>query len=217
MVFTHSKKTTARLSSLSPTRTAFALVMAASLGGAKADEYPRVIRTFMPDAGPSAFAVELSPSLALCYDPLRGGVNQLWQGTIDLTPTFQAKINQPAKIAGETFYREAREHPLRLADPDAPARHRFKGYRYANGAAIFEFTLGGFRVSETLRTTPDGRGLVREFALPREAGPGFFSTEAQDKAQVTITGGQEVRPGHWRFDAGARVTMTIQPKTNAAR
>lgn len=183
---------------------------------ATATDYPRVIRTFMPDAGPSAFAVQLSPTLALCYDPLRGGVNQLWHGTIDLAPTYQAKINHPAKISGEIFYHETNLHPLRLGTPDAPPQHRFKGYRYADQAATFAFTLSGHPVSETLRPTPDGSGLVREFVLPKEGGPAFFNAEAQEKAQVTITGGQEIRPGQWRFEPGARVTMVIQPKSRTA-
>ena len=81
----------------------------------------QVFRTFMPDAGPSAFAILLGPNLALCYDDLRGGVNQVWRGSIDLSPTFQAKINQPAAIRGTPFYKETTVQPVRIGEPSAHA------------------------------------------------------------------------------------------------
>ena len=173
------------------------------------DAYPRVYRTFMPESGPSAFAVELSPKLALCYDPLRGGVNRIWTGGINLAPTRLAKINNTAKIIGTEFYRETLEHPLRIGSADADARYRFKGYRYKKGAVTFEFTLAGQPVTETLRVTKDGRGLMREFHLSKQA---VFSQEKQSNATVTIRGGRELKPGQWRFAAGKSIRIVITPK-----
>ncbi|MBG90009.1 MAG: hypothetical protein CMO80_24350 [Verrucomicrobiales bacterium] len=169
--------------------------------------YPRVFRTFMPESGPSAFVVELSSRLALCYDPLRGGVNRIWNGGIDLSPTRLAKINNFAKIVGKEFYRETRQFPLRLGK-EGP-RPRFKGYRYLKDGIVFEFALGGQLVTETLRATKDGRGLVRELKLPNQA---FFSLENQRAAEVTVHGGREVKPGQWQFEAGAIVRMVITPR-----
>ncbi len=183
--------------------------------GTEAD-YPRVFRTFMPDSGPSAFAVELSPSLALCYDPLRGGVGEAWTGSVDLSPTLRAKINGPAAIVGEPFYVPTLIHPLRLGDPSAEAEHRFKGYRYEAGAVVFEFTLRGHLVSETLRADEDGRGLVRELAFPEGGGPAFLRIEEQAAAKVRVEGGAEVEPGLWRFPEGGKATVRILPKTPAA-
>ena len=180
--------------------------------------YPRVFRTFMPDSGPSAFAVELSSELALCYDPLRGGVNRVWQGSIDLSPTLQAKINQPARIVGQVFYHETLSHPLRFDGPTKAPQHRFRGYRYDKGGVVFEFTLGGRVVTESLRVSEDQKGLVREFALPAKSGPAFFTLEDQASADVAITGGAtELKPGRWRFAEGARITMVITRKRRSAR
>ncbi len=187
---------------------------ALSIGAALAGDdvvYPRVFRTFMPEAGPSAFAVELSPEVALCYDPLRGGVNQIWRGSVGLTPTFQAKINQPAKLVGPVFYAERAIHPLRLGDPEAKPEHRFKGYRYEKDAVVFEFTLRGLPVAETLRLSADGRGVAREFALPASGGTAFYHSETQSAAEVTVTGGSEIKPGLWRFPEGGRFTLLIVP------
>ncbi len=193
---------------------AMAVSLTPALGSDQSErEYPRVFRTFMPKAGPSAFAVELSDQVALCYDPLRGGINQLWNGGIDLSPTFQAKINHPAEIVGTVFYAEKLPHPLRLTNPDRPAHHRFKGYRYEKNAVVFEFTLGGLPVTETLRVSGDGRGLVREFVLPKEGGPAYYKLQAQPTAKVSVSGGSETKPGEWQFPEGSRFSIVIRPKT----
>ncbi len=176
---------------------------------------PRVYRTFMPEAGPSAFGVVLGPELALCYDPLRGGVNQAWRGSLDLTPTLRAKINQPAVPQGEVFYRETTAQPMRVESPEKTPVRRFKGYRYEKNTVIFEFTLDGVLVRETLRTMQNGRGFERAWSLPKGAVL-FFHAEAQPSAAVTITGAEEIQPGLWRHQSveGKTFSMTIQPIEN---
>ena len=179
--------------------------------------HPRVFRTFMPEAGPSAFAVELSEHVAFCYDPLRGGINQLWNGNIDLSPTFQAKINHPAKIVGTIFYAETLTHPLRLTNLGTTAEYRFKGYRYKEDAVVFDFTLHGLPVTETLRLSEDGRGLVREFSLPKGGGPAFLTLQVQPAANVTVSGGSEIKPGEWKFSEGSHFSIQITPKAKHAK
>lgn len=172
--------------------------------------FPRVFRTFMPESGPSAFAVELAPGLGLCYDPLRGGINRAWRGSVDLAPTLRAKINEPAAIEGEVFYEESIPHPLRLGDSAAAAEHRFKGYRYEGGAVVFEYTLRGHAVTETLRPLEDdGAGLVREFAFPPGGGRAFLRVEKQSSAEVRVEGGEEIEPDLWRFPEGGRALVTL--------
>lgn len=143
--------------------------------------YPRVFRNFMPDAGPSAFAVELAEGLTLIYDPLRGGINAAWLGGIDLAPTVQAKINEPADIVGEIFYRETMRQPLRRAgaDGEEPER-RFRGYRYESGAVVFESTIDGVAVTETIRALPGGSGFERVFAPEPGAEALVFVAEAAE-------------------------------------
>ncbi len=180
---------------------------------------PQVFRTFMPDAGPSAFGVVLAPDLALCYDPLRGGVNQSWRGTLDLAPTLRAKINEPAAIAGTVFYAESILQPLRIDDPETVPERRFKGYRYTDGAVIFDYTLDGVAVSETIRTTSGGDGVERVWTVGEGGHTLYFLAEEQPDAEVVFTGGEKVSPGLWKFgtgtdtDAPAPFVMTMQPKT----
>jgi hypothetical protein len=168
---------------------------------------PKVFRSFLPEAGPSAFAVVLTPDLALCYDPLRGGINQAWRGRLDLSPTWQAKINAPANIDGPVFYREQLVQPLRVGDPDHEPVRRFKGYRYAGDAVVFDFTLDGVAVSETLRQRKDGLERVWHLAQPGKAL--FFRVEAQPDARLQFRGGEEIAPGLWRTDT--TLTLLIRP------
>jgi hypothetical protein len=167
--------------------------------------FPQVYRTFMPEAGPSAFAVQLTEELALCYDPLRGGINQAWQGRIQLAPTLQAKINQPAEIDGRVFYQESTVQPLRF-DPDQAPERRFKGYRYVDGAVIFESTLDGVAIRETLRAT---KGRIERHWSAQTTQPLFLRLDPQTQAEVTCIGGVEVSPGLWKFTAPPREPLSF--------
>lgn len=165
----------------------------------------------MPDAGPSAFGVAMGQELTLIYDPLRGGVNQAWRGTLDLAPTRRAKINEAAAVVGAVFYEEAVVQPLRVGSADTVPVRRFKGYRYEQEAVVFEFTLDGVRVRETLRARADG-GVERMLSAP----PGtvlFFLAETQSRSRLTITGAEEIRPGVWRHESvdGRFLTLNIHP------
>lgn len=169
---------------------------------------PQVYRNFMPESGPSAFGVVLGPDLALCYDPQRGGVNQVWRGSLDLSPTRRAKINTAAAIKGEVFYQETTLQPLRAGSAENEPVRRFKGYRYENDAVVFEFTLDGVPVRETLRAMADGRGVAREWSAP-EGTALFFHADAQTDAVVSFSGADEVRPGLWRHQGGGRKVFAM--------
>ena len=183
-----------------------------SLAGEGAMPKPQVFRTFMPEAGPSEFAVVLTPELVLCYDSLRGGVNQAWRGTLELAPTLRAKINQPAAVRAVVFYVETSFQPLRVNDPGKTPERRFKGYRYEGDAVIFDYTLDGVAISETLRATNDGRVVERMWRI--EPGPDavFFLAETQAGAEVAFTGGSEDSPNVWRFAGDAKAGFSFAMK-----
>lgn len=173
------------------------------------ERYPQVYRNFLPEAGPSAFGVVLNHNTALCYDPLRGGVNQLWHGKLDLSPTFQAKINQPAILQGNIFYQEKTLQPFRVKDPEKVPMRRFKGYSYASNSVTFHFTLDGIEVSETLQATEDGKGIIRSFNLPTDS-TFFYKLDPQQHSKVTLQGAKEISPGTWQLPSNSPVSMTIQ-------
>jgi hypothetical protein len=176
------------------------------------DRQVQAFRVFMPEAGPSAFGVVLNPETALCYDPLRGGVNQAWRGSLDLSPTLRAKINEPAKIQGEVFYAETTFQPLRINDPGKVPVRRFKGYAYDEKGVTFSYLLDGASIQETLTATADGRGLKRRWDVPAGITL-YFLADPQAKAAVAFEGGTETTPGAWKFGGGAPAVflMTITP------
>ncbi|RBP46483.1 hypothetical protein DES53_102874 [Roseimicrobium gellanilyticum] len=179
------------------------------------DRQAQVFRTFMPGAGPSAFGVVLNPEMALCYDPLRGGVNQAWRGTLDLSPTLRAKINEPAKIRGAVFYEETTVQPLRINDAGKVPERRFKGYSYEENGVTFSYTLDGIAIRETLLATADGGGLERHWSIPNGVTL-FLITDPQAKAKVVVQGGAEVSRGTWKFVGApdAAFFMKIQPDSS---
>lgn len=175
--------------------------------------YPRVYRTFMPESGPSAFAVELSPTLALCYDPLRGGLTRVWKGGVDLAPTLRAKINAPAELVGEPLYILEGTGPLRLGEAEA-AEYRFLGYQYLDGAVLFRYRLNGHEIRETLRTDDSGGGLISLFELPEAGGHALLRLGKSVQAEIRVEGGEEIQAGLWRLPAGSRTALHIRPKAS---
>ncbi len=179
----------------------------AAAGDGPAGDPPLVFRTFMPAAAPSAFAVQWPHhAVVLSYDPLRGGVNQLWRGHIDLAPTVAAKINRPAAIEGRVLYGESLPQPLRPGDADAVPDRQFRGYHLdagghdRPGAVVFEFALDGVELRERLTIEADGNRLRRQFSRDQPQPPLWFRAEPQRAARLTIEGGVETAPGVWRFD-----------------
>jgi len=125
-----------------------------------------VYRTFMPEAGPSSFAVGLGANLGFCYDPGRGGISYIWRGDfVDLGPTWKAKINNPADLRGEIVHRELVRWPLRLNRPEREPTYEFKGYALLPDAVEFHYLLDGILVREEIRAAPDGSSLIRRFRL----------------------------------------------------
>lgn len=166
--------------------------MTATLGGAApASETeasrPKVYRTMMPDAGPSALAIELPGGLGLCYDVGRGGIAYAWRGPfVDLDPTWKAKINKPAVVRGEIFYREEFSDGLSLDVPSQPRVYRFKGYRYLSGAVELSYTLNGILVREEISAVMDGSGVIRHFRLSAPVDAWGFKVASNPAVKVSL-------------------------------
>src|SRR5688500_12089037 len=155
-----------------------------------------VYRTMMPECGPSSFAVALRPDLGFSFDPGRGGVNYVWQGEfVDLAPTWRAKINKPAEIKGAIVYRESVRYPLRLGAIKDEPKFEFKGYALLPDSVEFYYLLEGVFVSEEIRATPNGRGLVRRFRVSEPVAAWSYAVEPQPGAAVSssVGGWNEIR------------------------
>src|SRR5690606_20771913 len=68
---------------------------------------PIVQRTFMPESHPGSFAITFPSGPGVCFDPVRGGINYIWDGDfVDLRPRWLTKQGEPPRIFGQVFYRE---------------------------------------------------------------------------------------------------------------
>jgi hypothetical protein len=128
----------------------------------------QVERTYLPDAGPSSFAIGLPGGVSFCFDPVRCGVSYAWTGDyLDLTPARPGtgKFIKPAKPLGPIVYREAGVAPLRRGDAARVPVVEFAGYTLRNDSVEFRYTVDGTLVREEVRATPGGNGLIRRFQM----------------------------------------------------
>ena len=155
---------------------------------------PAVQRTFMPESYPGAFAITFPNGPGVCLDPVRGGINYLWDGDfVDLRPRWLTKQGEPARPFGDVFYREKQWQPLRAGAPDSPPDLEFRGYALHDGYPEFHYTVGGREVRERL-TASAGGGLVRHFRVGAGSAPLWFHLEPQADADVLLRGLE--RDGH---------------------
>lgn len=148
-----------------------------------------VQRTYMPDAHPGAFAITLPNGPGVCLDPVRGGINYIWDGDfVDLRPRWITKVGEPARIFGEIFYRETGWQPLRAGAPGGEPDFRFRGYTLDEGLPEFHYEVGGRVVRERLASVAGGAGLVRRFRVGPGAVSLWLTLEPQPEAEVTVRG-----------------------------
>jgi uncharacterized cupredoxin-like copper-binding protein len=123
----------------------------------------RVVRGFMPDAGPASIAVELPGGVSYVWDAGAGRFRYAWVGPIPTLPSSPER--GLAKLSGPVFYREP-SFPLRIgASPDtAPKSVQFKGYTIdVLGVPEFEIAVDGATVRERAEVR-DGQ-FVRRFRV----------------------------------------------------
>lgn len=171
---------------------------------------PSVQRTFMPDAHPGAFAITFPNGPGVCLDPVRGGINYIWDGDfVDLRPRWLTKQGAPARIFGGSFYRENRWQPLRLGAPGGEPNFRFRGYTLQAGGPEFHYEIDGRDVHETIRALDDGQGIVRQFRVAAGAQSLWVNLEAQPDAEV-VTRGVERDGNTCCFPSHAAGEFTIE-------
>jgi hypothetical protein len=151
--------------------------------------HPFVQRTYMPDAHPGSFAITLPNGPSVCLDPVRGGINYIWDGDfVDLRPRWLTKQGAPAGIFGEIFYREKMWQPLRLGSPNREPNFHFRGYTLKDGTPEFHYSIDGREVHETIGPGSDGTGVRRRFRVGPGTAPLWLNLEPQPDAEVVLRG-----------------------------
>jgi hypothetical protein len=150
---------------------------------------PIVQRTFMPESYPGSFAITFPTGPGVCFDPVRGGINFIWEGDfVDLRPRWLTKQGEPPRLFGRIFYQEKGWQPLRAGAPDRDTEYHFRGYALTPAGPEFHYQIGGRDVFETLVATVDGAGVVRRFRVGAGAGPLWINLEPQADADIAVHG-----------------------------
>jgi hypothetical protein len=187
-----------------------------TLGRPIPEARPAVQRTFMPEAYPGAFAITFPNGPGVCLDPVRGGINYIWNGDfVDLRPRWITKQGEPARIAGEVYYREQQWQPLRGGAPGRESDFQFRGYTLHDGYPEFHYEIDGREVHERLTSASDG-GLQRRFRVGAGTTPLWLTLEPQPDAEVTVSGLE--RDGNVAtFSSAAGGEFTIEIRRKAVR
>jgi hypothetical protein len=173
---------------------------------------PVVQRTFMPEAHPGSFALTFPGGPSVCLDPVRGGINYIWDSDfVDLRPRWITKQGAPARLFGAAFYAEKAWQPLRAGSPDDPGPLRFRGYTLKAGAPEFHYQVGGRDVFETITALEGGEGVVRTFRVGPGARPLWVNFEDQPGASVSTRGlERDGRAGTFAASAGGEFQIVIR-------
>jgi cytochrome c551/c552 len=124
---------------------------------------PNVLRIFMPDAGPAAFAVALDNSLSYCWDAGSCRLRYIWKGEfIDPYPVWKGNGSSLASIRGEIVFREPHS-PLSLVSGASEADRQFLGYKLESGLPTFRYRVGDTTFTERISVN-DG-GIARAFTV----------------------------------------------------
>lgn len=194
-----------RLSILLTLWTSFALLHAAEL--------PVVLRTYMPEAAPSSFAVSFSNGVNVCFDPTRGSISYAWVGPgVDLSTTRpgNGKLIKPAILQGDLAYVESDQNPLRVGKSGGASSVVFKGYQLMSGGVVFHSIVDGVAVSEEIRPREDGKGFSRRFTsrevspasrdtagqLPRGSETAWYFPGAISKGRISVQGAEPDGEGY---------------------
>ena len=166
----------------------------------------------MPEATPGSFAITLPDGPGLCLDPVRGGVNYVWDGDfVDLRPRWITKEGQPARIFGPVFYREKEWHPLRAGAPGSPPDLQFRGYTVRDGVPEFHYVIGGRDVFETFASGRARGDLLRRFRVGPGSAPLWLTLEPQAEAEVVVTGlERDGQRAVFAAPAGGEFTLEIR-------
>jgi len=155
----------------------------------------RVIREFMPDAGPASIAVALpsgatNTKRSYCFDADECRIRYAWTGGfIDIS---YAKKDGPASVIGEVFYNARAGLPLRFGDRSniVPEEERsFLGYRLVEGVPEFRYRVEGHLIRHRIVQPEDGTGLIEQYRIKNVSKPVWVATVPEPGLSFTASKG----------------------------
>ncbi len=174
-------------------------------------QYPLYYRTFMPDCGPAAIAVALSPTESYCFDAGKCYLRYAWSGGfVDNSEQWKGNGSKLTKVVGNIYWRDKTDFPFRIEKTENIPTVDFKGYHLTKRIPTFKYLLNEIEVHETLKLLPDDAGLSRTFIFKNNTKPLLFITKADDGIQYQSSVGKFV-DGVLKIPARTqRVTITMK-------
>ena len=159
------------------------------------EKKPIVFRTFMEGAGTEAIAAGYPQQLHVAFDSYEVRWALAWKGRfLDAMTTWEERAMTPAKPLGDKVLTLPLHVSLaKLGSQSDPwpesygmaAGYFFKGYRMGTDKApVFLYEVGGLKVEDSLRPTPDGKGLKRTCTI-RGSGEGWYFLGLAQDARAT--------------------------------
>lgn len=178
-------------------------------------EYPLIYRIFMPDCGPAAIAVALSPTESFCFDAGKCMLRYVWTGGfVDNSDHWKGNGNALAKILGEVYFREKMIFPF--SNKNNLPQIKFKGYSLSKRVPIFHYLVDEMEVSETIELLPNNAGIVRKFVFKKPLIQRITFGDSSYNAPnvvVKVNGKREKSPnkfGIWLTKGTKEFTVTIR-------
>jgi hypothetical protein len=156
----------------------------------------RVIREFLPDAGPASIAVAFpteatDTNQAYCFDAGACRFRYAWQGGFIRIPYTK---DDTGSLQGNRYYTATQDFPLRFDTGGGQPSTSFEGYTLVEGLPEFQYQVDETAVRQRLRPAESGLGLTHEFTIPN---PGGGVTYIADRSSgVTV----EASAGTWSGD-----------------
>lgn len=151
----------------------------------------RVLREFMPDAGPAAIAVALPGGVNYCWDAGACRFRYAWAG--GFVDIGYHKADGPAELLGDVFYRSRVPFPVSFGqDPQEDSEVEFLGYRLVHFHPEFRYRVDGVEVRELIQSASGGRGLEFVYTIPEPPDTVVYRVDGVGEVSVSSPTGEFV-------------------------
>ncbi len=178
---------------------------------------PVVLRTFMPDASPAAFAVSIPGGQYYCWDAGACRLSYAWSlgGFVSNNKShWEGNGKKVARFKGLPYYRRAtkgydgkKRETLDRADEGSPIYSfvgnenfpfrigldseefavSFRGYRLVDGLPEFMYDFGPYRITEYVKLNEARDGIVQHFTVNTDR-PVRLSLSANESKPTLLSG-----------------------------
>lgn len=170
---------------------------------------PITFRTFIQDSPPRSIAVGLVGGQSYVFDAQNCYLNYAWTGDfLDVKPVWANRGGAPAKILGAKYYEAFSGPAIRIGEPNAQPKVRFRGYKLIQKIPEFMYEVDGVLVHERMTSLPNGAGLERHFKIDQSKRDVWFVGGTPKGVKLASSRGP-LDAGRLKIPAGKNIEFTI--------